>query len=216
MSGAGFLRSTQSPAKIVNSEAVSVPSNVSTRFWTAFSLDVEQTATVFPASMAERITRSTPGRSGTVPSRMSPLKTSVLAKWSSLTRACLISSCRSARGAGQPTAFQWAVMRSLPPPTSSSLPYPSTVHSVSRERSAKTRLKATLWASRSVSAKTPSISHRMASRDGAGSLPLAAAAASAIVVVFVEALGRTNPSAKDAESSATAVVHRHSMLLPNE
>mmetsp|Transcript_27543 Transcript_27543/g.60617 ORF Transcript_27543/g.60617 Transcript_27543/m.60617 type:complete len:230 (-) Transcript_27543:43-732(-) len=167
MSGAGFLWETQSPAKMENFEARSGPSNVSTRFWTAFSLEVEHTASCFLEVMASSINRSTPGRRGTVPSRINPLKTSVFARWSSLTRACL-SLLSPSKAVGHPTAFQWAVMRSLPPPTSNSFPYPSMVHSVSRDRSAKTRLKATRWASRSVSARTPSMSHRMASSDGAG------------------------------------------------
>mmetsp|Transcript_20366 Transcript_20366/g.42481 ORF Transcript_20366/g.42481 Transcript_20366/m.42481 type:complete len:251 (-) Transcript_20366:85-837(-) len=203
MSGDGFLLATTSPAKIVNLVARSPPRSVCTRFVTAFSLEVEQTASVFPVAIASSINRSTPGRRGTTPSPMRSLKIFVFASWSSLTRACL-SFSSSEKDSGHPTAFQWAVIRSFPPPTSRSFPYPSTVHSVSRLCFSKTRLNATRWASRSVSARTPSMSHSMASREGAGS---AVAAACRLVAVAVKVFPERKASAVDANARDVATTN---------
>eukprot|EP00960_Hanusia_phi_P030664 748779-Hanusia_phi.AAC.3 len=73
MSGEGFLRGTQSPAKILISFARCGPI-MSTICCTAFSLDVEQTAILTPAASAWSTMRVTPGRRGIFPPAMSSLK----------------------------------------------------------------------------------------------------------------------------------------------
>ena len=79
MSGLGFLFATSSPAKIWNLAARSGPMSVLTRFETARSFDVLQTASRTPLSIASSTSRSTPDRSGMAPSSVSSLNIVVFA-----------------------------------------------------------------------------------------------------------------------------------------
>mmetsp|Transcript_24965 Transcript_24965/g.55981 ORF Transcript_24965/g.55981 Transcript_24965/m.55981 type:complete len:335 (-) Transcript_24965:228-1232(-) len=125
-SGAGFFALTMSPAKIWNLAARSGPMSVETRLDTASSFDVEHTASLTLFAIASSTSASTPGLRGILPSSMSFMNMSVFCRWRDLTLSCRPSSgiC-----SGHPTSFQWAVIRSFPPPVSRSFPYLSFVQS---------------------------------------------------------------------------------------
>ena len=101
-SGAGFFFLTISPAKIWNLEARSAPISVETRLLTAFSLEVEHTASLTPDTIASSTIRNTPGRKGILPSSISCMNKSVFCRWSDM-----ILSERPSSGIsfGQPTSF---------------------------------------------------------------------------------------------------------------
>ena len=127
-----------------------------------------------------------PGRMGQSPDSTAIWNFSVLSLCSSLTRASFSASELTV--SGQPTSLKYLVILSFPPPVFNNSPYRSTFHSAlifleanafhgkKKILSSKhlinscilkidiTWLKVTLWASRSVSAMTPSQSNNNASK----------------------------------------------------